>query len=76
MAEKGKSGGTEMGTAVASAVSSDIGQQRLALFSELDTRARQIEARCKSDWVDLADICTTIHDSELWREGNYPSFGA
>lgn len=65
-----------MSTAVATAVSSEIGQARAVLFAELDSRARQIEARCKSDWVDLADVCTTIHDSELWREGGYTSFGA
>lgn len=65
-----------MSTAVATVADSNIGQARAVLFAELDSRARQIEARTKSDWVDLADICTTMHDSQLWREGGYSSFGA
>jgi hypothetical protein len=74
--EKKATKGAEMSTAVATAVTGEIGQQRMALFAELDARAREIEEQQKSTWVELADLCCTIRDSELWREGGYTSFGA
>lgn len=71
-----KDQGAEMSTAVATAVAGELGSQRAALFAELDKRAREIEEQQKSTWVELADLCCTIRDSELWREGGYSSFGA
>lgn len=53
----------------------DIAQYRLALFTELDKRAREIEVQNKSTWVELAELCCSMRDNELWREGNYSSFG-
>lgn len=55
---------------------SKFGEHRLALFSELDKRAREIEVQLRSSWVELADLCATIRDNQLWREGRYQSFGA
>lgn len=49
---------------------------RKELFITLDKRAREIESAWKSSWVELADLCATIRDDELWREGGYHSFGA
>jgi len=46
------------------------------MFDELDKRAREIEEQQKSTWVELADLCCTMRDSELWREGGYSSFGS
>lgn len=49
---------------------------RQSLFTDLDRRAREIEKQWKSTWVELADLCATVRDSELWREGNFDSFGS
>jgi len=66
-----------MSTAVAQVLDSNtIQESRYALFAQLDSRARQIEEQQKSTWVELADLCCTMRDSELWREGGYSSFGA
>lgn len=73
MAKEAK--GAEMSTAVAPAPTSEIGQARAVLFAELDKRAREIESMWKSTWVELADLCTTVQENELWREGGYESFG-
>jgi hypothetical protein len=62
--------------AVRVVASLDVGVQRQSLFSELDKRAREIEEQWKSSWLELADLCATIRDNELWREGGYSSFGA
>lgn len=51
-----------------------IGEYRLALFTELDKRAREIERQIKSTWVELAELCTNVKENELWREGNFSSF--
>lgn len=53
-----------------------IGDFRKELFSTLDARAREIEASWKSLWVEFADLCSTVRDDELWRDGGYHSFGA
>lgn len=53
-----------------------IAQYRLALFTELDKRAREIEQQNKSTWVELAELCCNIRDQQLWREGGYSSFNA
>ncbi len=45
-------------------------------FHLLDARAREIEAITKGTWLELADLCTTMRDNELWREGGYHSFHA
>ena len=50
--------------------------ERKSLFDELDKRAREIEASWKSTWSEMADLCTTMRDNELWRDGGYASFGA
>jgi len=65
-----------MSTGIAVAPVSEIGQARALMFAELDKRAREIEEQQKSTWVELADLCCTMRDSELWREGGYSSFGA
>lgn len=49
---------------------------RQALFYELDGRVRNIEQRLKQTWLELSNLCIKIMDEELWREGNYPSYGA
>lgn len=64
------------GTAAVVTPPQDIGQYRIALFEELDKRAREIEEQNKSTWVELAELCATIQDNELWREGGYTSYGA
>src|ERR1700739_564076 len=49
--------------------------ERKALFQTLDAKAREIERRFRSDWLELASVCETVRDNELWREGEYHSFG-
>lgn len=53
-----------------------MAQTRTALFNELDNRAREIEQQWKETWVEMADLCATMRDNELWREGGYDSFGS
>jgi len=45
-------------------------------FRLLDKRAREIESIYKVTWLELADICMTIRDNELWREGGYHSWNS
>lgn len=54
----------------------DIEQERKALFTELDARARQIEQAWKSTWLELADLCITMRDNELWNEGGFESYSS
>lgn len=56
--------------------SPELAMQRKQLFACLDTRAREIEKQTKETWVELANLCCTIRDNELWREGEYQSFGS
>lgn len=48
---------------------------RRALFTELDGRVRNIEARFKATWLELSNLCIAMQDGELWREGGYDSYG-
>lgn len=48
---------------------------RRALFFELDGRVRNIEQRLKQTWLELSNLCITIQDEELWKEGGYASYG-
>jgi hypothetical protein len=52
----------------------EIEISRAEQFKILDARAREIEEITRSTWVELADLCTTMRDSELWKEGGYHSF--
>lgn len=52
----------------------DLSVERKALFDDLDKRAKVIEERWRSTWVDLAQICQTMRDNNLWREGGFSSF--
>src|ERR1700746_2448587 len=52
----------------------EIEISRAEQFKILDTRAREIEEISRSTWVELADLCTTMRDNELWKEGGYHSF--
>jgi len=54
----------------------EIEISRKEQFHLLDARAREIEAITKGTWLELADLCTTMRDNELWREGKYHSFHA
>jgi len=45
-------------------------------FRLLDERARTIEREYKSTWLELADLCTTMRENELWREGKFSSFNS
>ena len=65
-----------MSTFTATGNLSEIGHGRVSLFNELDKRAREFEAQYKNAWVELADICTTIRDNELWRDGGYHSYNS
>src|SRR5579863_6871368 len=63
-------------TFIHSVSSAEVALSRKALFDDLDARARGIERRVKETWVELAEICTAVRDTELWREGGFSSFGA
>src|ERR1700747_206009 len=52
----------------------EIEISRAEQFKILDTSAREIEEISRSTWVELADLCTTMRDNELWKEGHYHSF--
>jgi hypothetical protein len=54
----------------------EIEISRAEQFKILDARAREIEEISRSTWVELADLCTTMRDNELWKEGGYHSFHA
>ena len=47
---------------------------RLALFTMLDTRLRELEQTWSESWIEAADIASTVQDNSLWREGGYKSF--
>ncbi len=53
---------------------SDLAAQRHMFAVELDGRARSIEKQWKSIWVEVADICITMRDSNLWAEIGFHSF--
>jgi len=53
----------------------NVGQYRLEMFTELDKRARSIEAQNKATWVELAEICCSVRDNRLWQDGGFQSFG-
>lgn len=52
----------------------DVSAERQNLFHDLDTRAKAIEKRSKTMWLELASICITMRDNKLFREGGYDSF--
>lgn len=48
---------------------------RKALFFELDAKVRNIEQRWKQTWLELSNLCITVQEQKLWREGQYDSYG-
>jgi len=52
----------------------EIEISRAEQFQILDRRAREIEEITKTTWLELAELCVTMRDNQLWREGGYHSF--
>lgn len=50
------------------------GDLRAATFIELDTKARKIEEKLKSTWVELGALCIEMRNGSYWKEGGFHSF--
>ncbi len=53
---------------------SEVSLERQQLFANLDARMRQLDQQWSEMWIEAADICLTVEQSHLWREGGFHSY--